>query len=185
MKPFNITTNGIIKLLKNLNPYKAQEPDNISPRILKELADEISPLIQLIYTKSLDTGEVPADWRTANVSPVYKKGLKSAAENYRPISLTSVCCKILEHIIARNMQHAEENNILYPLQHGFRKGRSRETQLIEFVDDISKNLQEGRQTDILSMDFAKAFDKVNHSLLIHKLRYYGLMGKQQDGSKTG
>ena len=137
MKPFNITTNGIIKLLKNLNPYKAQEPDNISPRILKELADEISPLLQLIYTKSLDTGEVPADWHTANVSPVYKKGLKSAAENYRPISLTSVCCKILEHIIARNiMQHAEENNILYPLQHGFRKGRSCETQLIEFVDGI-------------------------------------------------
>ena len=106
MKPFNITTNGITKLLKNLNPYKAQGPDNLSPRILKELADEISPLLQLIYTKSLDTGEVPADWRTANVSPVYKKGLKSAAENYRPISL-SVCCKILEHIIARNiMQHA-------------------------------------------------------------------------------
>ena len=75
------------------------------------------------------------------------------------------------------MQHAEKNNILYPLQHGFRKGRSCETQLIEFVDDISKNLQEGRQTDILTMDFAKAFDKVNHSLLIHKLRYYGIDGK--------
>ena len=73
MKPFNITTNGIIKLLNNLNPYKAEEPDNISPRILKELADEISPLLQLIYTKSLDTGEVSADWRTANVCPVYKK----------------------------------------------------------------------------------------------------------------
>jgi hypothetical protein len=69
----------------------------VSQGILKELADEISPLLQLVYTKSLDTGEVPADWRTANVSPVYKKGLKSAAENYRPISLTSVCCKILEH----------------------------------------------------------------------------------------
>jgi retron-type reverse transcriptase len=86
-----------------------------------------------------------------------------------PILLTSVCCKIL--------QHAEENNILYPLQHGFRKGRSCETQLIEFVDNISKNLQEGRQIDILIMDFAKAFDKVNHSLLIHKLRYYGIDGK--------
>ena len=71
----------------------------------------------------------------------------------------------------------KKNNILYPLQHGFRKGRSCETQLIEFVDDISKNLQEGRQTDILIMDFAKAFDKVNHSLLIHILRYYGIDGK--------
>jgi hypothetical protein len=75
------------------------------------------------------------------------------------------------------MQHGEENTILYPLHHGFRKGRYRETQLIEFVDDISKNLQEGRQTDILIMDFAKAFDRVNHSLLLHKLRYYGIDGK--------
>ena len=73
MKPFNITTNGIIKLLKNLNPYNAQGPDNISPRILKELADDISPLLQLIYTKSFDTGEVPADWRTANVSSIRKR----------------------------------------------------------------------------------------------------------------
>ena len=94
MKPFNITTNGITKLLKNLNPYKAQGPDNLSPRILKELADEISPLLQLIYTKSLDTGEVPADWRTANVSPVYKKGLKSAAVRSWSISLQETSCNM-------------------------------------------------------------------------------------------
>ena len=121
---------------------------------------------------------LPDDWRIASVSPVYKKGQKSLAENYRPISLTSVCCKIMEHILASKiMKHGEENNILYPLQHGFRKGRSSETQLIEFVDDISKNLQEGQQTDILILDFAKAFDKVNHSLLIHKLQHYGIIGK--------
>ena len=100
------------------------------------------------------------------------------AENYRPISLTSVCCKTMEHIlVSKMMKHGEENNILYPLQHGFRKGRSCETQLIEFVDDISKNLQEGQQTDILILDFAKAFDKVNHSLLTHKLQHYGIIGK--------
>jgi hypothetical protein len=75
------------------------------------------------------------------------------------------------------MKHGEENNILYPLQHGFRKGHSCETQLIEFVDGISKNLQEGQQTDIPILDFAKAFDKVNHSLLIHKLQHYGIIGK--------
>ena len=121
---------------------------------------------------------LPDDWRIANVSPVYKKGQKSLAENYRPISLTSVCCKTMEHILASKiMKHGEENNILYPLQHGFRKGHSCETQLIEFVDDISKNLQEGQQTDILILDFAKAFDKVNHSLLIHKLQHYGIIGK--------
>ena len=75
------------------------------------------------------------------------------------------------------MNHADSHNILYPLQHGFRKSRSCESQLIEFVDDISKNLEEGKQSDILIMDFSKAFDKVSHSLLIHKLNGYGITGK--------
>jgi hypothetical protein len=91
----------------------------------------------------------------------------------------------MEHILASKiMKHGEENNILYPLQHGFRKGHSCETQLIEFVDDISKNLQEGQQTDILILDFAKAFDKVNHSLLIHKLQHYGIIGKSVTDSSV-
>jgi hypothetical protein len=100
MKSFDITCNGITKLLKQLNPYKAPGPDSISPRILKEPATDISPLLQLIFQKSLDTGVVLDDWCIANVSSVYKKGQKSLAENYRPISLTSVCCKTMEHILA-------------------------------------------------------------------------------------
>ena len=85
MKSFDITSNGITKLLKQLNPYKAPGPDNISPMILKELATDISPLLQLIFQKSLDTSVVPNDWRIASVSSIYKKGQKSLAENYRPI----------------------------------------------------------------------------------------------------
>ena len=85
----------------------------------------------------------------------------------------------MEHILASNiMNQGETNSILYPLQHGFRRGRSCETQLIEFIDDLSGNLEEGQQTDILVMDFAKAFDKVSHSLLIHKLHHYGLRGEK-------
>ena len=75
------------------------------------------------------------------------------------------------------MSHGEHNSILYPLQQRFRKGRSCETQLIEFMDDLTSNLEEGHQTDILIMDFAKAFDKVDHSLLTHKLHHYGIRGK--------
>ena len=131
----------------------------------------------MIFLKSLATGEVPDDWRTANVTPAFKKGQKYQTENYRPISLTSVCCKIMEHVIASQiMNHGEMNNILYPLQHGFRRGRSCETQLIEFIDDLSNNLHNNQQTDILVMDFAKAFDKVCHSLLTHKLHNYGIQG---------
>ena len=85
---------------------------------------------------------------------------------------------MMEHILASNiMSHGENNNILYTLQHGFRRGRSCETQLIEFIDDLTSNLEEGQQTDFLIMDFAKAFDKVDHSLLTHKLHHYGIRGE--------
>ena len=174
----NITLNGVVKLLRDLNPTKSPGPDNLGPRVLKELADEVGPLLLLIYRKSLQTSEVPEDWRKANVTPVYKKDQRYQAENYRPISLTSVCCKVMEHIVTSTiMNHGEDNNILYPLQHGFRRSRSCETQLIEFIDDLTSNLDEGKQVDILVMDFAKAFDKVCHSLLIHKLHHYGIRGK--------
>ena len=75
------------------------------------------------------------------------------------------------------MNHADTHNILYPLQHGFRKFRSCETQLLEFIDDVTKNIENSTQTDILIMDFSKAFDKVSHNLLVHKLHHYGIQGK--------
>ena len=100
----NITLNGIKKLLSKLNPNKAAGPDNIKPRILEELSNEIAPILLIIFQKSLETGQVPKDWRNANVTPVY--------ENYRPIS----------HIVTSLvMSHADKNNIIYPLQHSFRR----------------------------------------------------------------
>ena len=174
----DITVNGVKKLLDGLNPYKASGPDNIKPRLLKELSDVIVPILTTIFRLSYETGEIPDAWRTALVTPAFKKGQKYKAENYRPISLTCVCCKIFELIVTSHiMKHAERSNILFPLQHGFRKGRSCETQLIEFTDDITKNMENGKQTDVLIMDFSKAFDKVSHSLLLHKLDHYGIRGK--------
>ena len=161
-----------------MNPNKSPGPDNLGPRVLKELTEDISPILLMIFRRLLKTGEIPEDWRTANVIPVYKKGQKYQADNYRPISLASMCCKIMEHVIASQiMNHGEENDILYPLQHGFRRGRSCETQLIEFIDDLSSNLQGNQKTDVLVMDFANAFDKVCHSLPVHKLHHYGIRGK--------
>jgi hypothetical protein len=185
MPDFKFTSNGIEKLLKCLNAYKTPRPDNLSPRLLKERSSEIAPLLQLVYQKSLEISCVPDDWRKANVTPIYKKGPKYLAENYRPVSLTLVCCKIMEHVLASNIKrHGEDNGILYQLQHGFRRNRSCETQLIEFIDDLIKNLQEGLQTDVLIMDFAKAFDKVNHSLLVHKIHQYGIRGKVNSWIKS-
>ena len=177
MPEIEITVKGVEKLLSGLNPNKATGPDGISPRILKELSLEIAPLLTMIYKASLRTGIVPLDWRQAFVTPVFKKGEKYDPINYRPVSLTSVPCKILEHIVVSNMMtFFEDNKILCNQQHGFRKGRSCESQLLEFVEEVSVGLEEGITTDVVVMDFAKAFDRVNHSLLTHKLAQYGVQG---------
>ena len=175
----NITEEGVRKLLAGLNPHKAAGPDSITPRVLKELSDEIALIVQLIYKRSYDTGEVPSSWRTAHVCPVFKKGKKFDPINYRPVSLTCICCKIMEHLVTSHiMGHSDRFNILYKMQHGFRrKFISCEIQLIEFIDDVTKYLDNGQQTDCLIMDFSKAFDKVSHSLLVHKLQHYGIRGK--------
>ena len=110
--------------------------------------------------------------------PFTRKGLKYSPENYRPKSFTCICCKILEHVVVSAiMTHADKHNILYPLQHGFRKNRSCETQFLEFINDVAKNMANSVQTDVLIMDFSKAFDKVSHNLLTHKLNYYRIQGK--------
>ncbi|KAI8479428.1 hypothetical protein Bbelb_428470 [Branchiostoma belcheri] len=175
-----ITTAGVEKLLRNLDPSKASGPDQLSPRILREVATEIAPLLAFLYQISLDKGVVPNDWKCAHVCPVFKKGERYKAENYRPISLTSIPCKLLEHILVSEiMSFCEEQQILCTQQHGFRKGRSCETQLLGLADEISHTLEDGHQEDLLVLDFSKAFDKVSHSLLVHKLKYYrnGIDGK--------
>ena len=175
MPHISIHNPGILKLLSNLNPHKACGPDNIHSRVLKELREHTAPILTLLFTKSLETGITPTDWKHANVAPVFKKGEKYKAVNYRPISLTCICCKLMEHIITSNvMSHLENNNILYNLQHGFWKARSCESQLIDFIQELNSKNNQNIQTDLIIMDFAKAFDKVPHKRLLFKLNYYGI-----------
>ena len=177
MPEIHVSQSGIEKLLKGLNPHKAAGPDKFKPIVLQTLHKELAPILQLIYQRSLDSGKLPSIWKEANVSPIFKKGDKSDPANYRPISLTCVLCKVLEHVVASSIsRHFTEQNILFDLQHGFREKRSCETQLIMLVDELAKNMQAKKQTDLILLDFSKAFDKVAHEKLLLKLHFYGIRG---------
>ena len=173
----NITEPGVAKLLNNLNTNKAGGPDEINAKILKELKSEIAPFLTYLFQISLDTGSVPSDWKNANVTPIFKKGERYVPSNYRPVSLTCITCKLMEHIIVSHlMKHAENNDIFYNLQFGFRSNRSGDVQLLQLYHDLAYNVHKSKQTDVLVMDFAKAFDTVPHKRLLYKLDWYGVRG---------
>ena len=172
-----IDQKGTEKLLRNLNISKASGPDSIPNIVLKECAAELSPVVTHIFQKSIDSGTLPEDWTSANIAPIYKKGDRHRAENYRPVSLTSVLSKVLEHIIVHSLlEHFDKNKVLSNLNHGFRSGYSCETQLAVTMDELTQNHERGDQTDIIILDFSKAFDMVPHKLLLHKLESYGIRG---------
>ena len=154
---------------------KSCGPDNLHPRILKELAPVIGDTLGAIFENSLSSDVLPSDWKTSNISVIHKKGPKHNVENYRPISLTCIACKIMESIIRDNLaQHFAVNNLFSEYQYGFIKGRSATLQLLNILDDWTSALNSGKQVEVIYTDFAKAFDKVPHQRLLIKLRYYGL-----------
>ena len=174
MPDITVNWKGVHKLLKGLKSFKATGP----AFILKAAADQLAPILTILYQTSLDTGQIPTDWREAWIVPVFKKGDRHKAANYRPVSLTSITCKLLEHIIHSNvMAHFDRFNIPKDNQHGFRKRRSCETQLMVTIQEIAPKLSKGEQVDVILLDFAKAFDKVPHSRLMYKLDYYGVRGQ--------
>ena len=174
----NVTPKGVEKLLSGLNPHKASGPDELPTRLLRETSEQITPALTLVFQASLHQGTTPSDWNKATVTPIFKKGDKSKPSNYRPVSLTSVCCKVLEHIIHSSiMRFFDQHNILSDMQHGFRKSRSCESQLILTIQDLAKGIDDNTQIDAVLLDFSKAFDKVPHKRLASKLHHYGIRGR--------
>jgi hypothetical protein len=160
----------ILKHLNNLNTQKSVGPDKVHPKVLKECAKSLSFPLSLIFEKSFVTGSIPKLWSCANVVPLFKKGNKLDPTNYRPVSLTSIVCKIRERIIRDQMMvYLVENNLISKEQHGFVNNKNCITNLLETLDLITQAFGEDYSIDILFLDFAKAFDSVSHVKLLKKL----------------
>ena len=181
----NINRSGLLKLLLNINIHKSDGPDNVPGRLLKLCANELVDVYQILFQVSLDSGVVPPDWKEANVVPLFKKGDKSKPENYRPISLTSLSCKLLEHVVHSNiMCHLDRFKVLDNAQHGFRKRRSCATQLISTLNEFADCLNKREQIDAILLDFSKAFDKVDHEGLLMKLEHLGIRNSLHSWCKS-
>ena len=153
-------------------------PDNISVKFIKTFENEVSGPLFKIFQKSLSSGQVPNDWKLANVTPIFKKGNKSDPSNYRPVSLTCVVCKIMESLIkSRIVNFFDQHSLLKRSQHGFLKGRSCCTNLLEFFEKVTKLFDEGKPVDIIYLDLCKAFDKVPFKRLLLSVKKLGVKGR--------
>ena len=149
-------------------------PDGITKNDLTINEDLTAECLAIIFNESIRTGQLPLQWKTANITPIHKGGDTTSPNNYRPISLTSIPCKLLEHIILREI-YASLSDELTPAEHGFRRGFSCETQLCRTFHNIAKSWDAGDTTHAVVLDFKKAFDKVPHRLLMHKLEYLNVL----------
>ena len=173
-----ITMESVQNELSTLDINKSQGPDELHPRILYEMKDIIAKPLATIFNASLNEGKVPQDWREANISAIHKKGDKKKVNNYRPVSLTSVCCKLMEKCIRKRiMTYLLENDLLSKKQYGFISGRSTLLQLLKVLDKWTTALDSGHEVDIIFLDFKKAFDSVPHNRMVNILHQYGISGK--------
>ena len=166
-----------------LNVNKSCGPDEIHPQILIELVDLVSKPLALLLNKTMDEGCILQDWRMAYVSPIFKKGARNKADNYRPISLTSIVCKLMESFVKDSiMTHMGAKNLLSSKRYGFINGRSK-TKLF-YLGKCVDIVVSGGVADTIYFDFVKALDSVPHERLFGKLKSYDINGKVLEWIKT-
>ena len=172
------TVEDVVEKLRQLKPDKSPGIDQVHPYVLRECCEDMAVPLFMIFRKSLDEGRIPEDWKMVRVTPIFKKGSKNQAGNYRPVSLTSVPCKVMESLLRYIiLKHVMENNLLSEDQHGFSKGKSCMSNLLIILEDVTESLDEGFGVDIIYLDYSKAFDTVPHKRLISKLEAYGISGE--------
>ena len=175
MDDLKITEEVVYSQLKSLKVDKSPGPDKLHPLFLKMTRDQITKPLQIIFANSLKEQQVPSEWKIAAVSAIYKKGNKKSSSNYRPISLTSIVCKILERIIKSHiMEHMLDNNLFSNRQFGFINGRSTTLQLLNIIEDWTTQINMNTAIDCVYFDYMKAFDSICHRRLSEKLKAYGI-----------
>ena len=173
--PLVVTPELVAKKIKAMKDNKSPGVDGIPPKLLMETVEQISIPLARVFNLSLKEGVVPFEWKEANIIPLFKKGSRNKSENYRPVSLTSVICKLLERLIKDHMvEFLVKHKLLNSSQHGFLKARSCLTNMLCFLEEITKWIDVGSPVDIIYLDFQKAFDKVPHQRLLLKLKAHGI-----------
>ena len=179
--PLSSMTIKVEKVKKKLDALKISKspgPDGLHPRVLKEVTKSICLPLSIIFQASIDTATLPEDWKCANITALFKKGNKKVAGNYRPVSLTSIICKVIESLVREEIiEHMKKNILFSKKQFGFISGRSTVLQLLQVLDKWTDILDRGGCVDVIYCDFMKAFDKVPHLRLIHKLEKYQITGQ--------
>ena len=171
----SFSVSDVAKVLSKIKVNKSPGPDLLHPRIFYELRNFLAFPLACLFSRSLLLGEIPDEWKTSHVTVLYKKGKKDCIENYRPISLTCICCKLMETLVRDIvLNHFVSNNLFSDKQYGFIKGRSTVLQLLKLTDEWTSSLDDNAQIDVIYTDFEKAFDKVSHRRLLSKLSSYGL-----------
>lgn len=178
LEHIHISEDTVQNLLQTMKTNSSPGPDQLHPKILYEIKNEIRCPLTLIFRKSLDAAKLPTDWKNAVVVPIYKSGKKKLATNYTPVSLTSVIGKLLEKVVRDFiLEHLKTNNIISDAQFGFVPGRSCNLQLLDVMEAWTAALDAGIPVDVVYTDFSKAFDTVSHRMLLHKLETLGIKGK--------
>ena len=165
------------KVIDSLKLGAACGPDGLSSDLIKRLRNPIARFLQRIYLSSMEVGRFPSNLKHALVAGIFKTGDKSVAANYRPISLTNHLGKLLEKIVRQDIiEHLDRCGLWDSRQHGARAGRSTVSQLLDHYDTILETMESGQNMDTIYLDFSKAFDKVDHYILVQKVKNMGIGG---------
>ena len=173
----SFTDNELAEAMQGLDPTSAPGPDGFPAILLNKCSDALSTPLAKIWSSSLESGEIPSECKAATISPIHKGKSRALPKNYRPVALTSHLIKVFEKVVRKRIvEFMDEHRLFNDSQHGFRGGRSCLSQLLSHFDRITAELEKGYGVDVIYLDFAKAFDKLDHGITLHKLKALGIHG---------